>query len=119
MSNSIIGLGILLFLLELAALWVVFEKADQPGWGAIIPIYNMVLLFRVGGLSGWWVLALLVPLVNAIVGIWIWVKVAENFRRSTLFGQGLAFINFIFLPILAFGGSEYINAKIKDYKAKP
>ena len=104
---GILCLGFLLFALELAALWVVFEKAGRPGWGALIPIYNVVLLFRVGGQSGWWVLLLLIPPINAIVGIWIWLKVAEHFGRSWPFGLGLAFLQFIFLPILAFGDSEY------------
>ena len=115
---AILCLGLLLFLLELVALWTLFEKANQPGWGAIIPIYNMVLLFRVGGQSGWWVLALLIPLVNAIVGIWIWIEVAKNFGRSTLFGLCLAFLQFIFLPILAFGSSEYIGSDYGYEKAK-
>ena len=115
---ALLCLGSLLFILELAALWMVFEKANQPGWGAIIPIYNAVLLFRVGGQSGWWVLALLIPLVNAIVGIWIWLRVAENFGRSWLFGLGLAFLQFIFLPILAFGSSEYVGFNYEYAKSK-
>lgn len=118
MNITVIYLGLILFLIELFSLWAVFEKANQPGWGAIIPIYNAVLLFRVGGQSGWWVLALLILLVNAIVGIWIWLQVAENFGRSWLFGLGLAFLQIIFLPILAFGSSEYISSDYGYEKTK-
>ncbi|GAA3435391.1 hypothetical protein [Kutzneria kofuensis] len=34
---------------EIAAYWKVFEKAGRPGWGAIIPIYNLYLLLKVAG----------------------------------------------------------------------
>lgn len=107
MGGLIILLGIALFLIQIGSLWVLFQKADEPGWAAIIPIYNIMLLFRVGGLSAGWVLTLAIPVVNGLVGIWLWLRVAEQFGRGALFGLGLAFLPFIFLPILAFGESVY------------
>jgi hypothetical protein len=35
--------------LEIAALWQVFVKAGQPGWAAIIPIWNLYILLKVIG----------------------------------------------------------------------
>ena len=37
------------FVFFIAAVWRVFTKAGQPGWAALIPIYNMVILTQVAG----------------------------------------------------------------------
>jgi tetratricopeptide (TPR) repeat protein len=92
----IIGLFILL------CHWFVYEKAGRPGWAAIIPIYNTVVLFQIAGYSGWAVLLLLVPIVNIIVSFVVYLKLAERFGRGTLFGIGLVFLSPIFFAILAF-----------------
>ena len=33
----------------IAGLWKVFAKAGKPGWAAIIPIYNLIVLIQVAG----------------------------------------------------------------------
>ena len=37
----------------IAGLWKTFAKAGKPGWGAIIPIYNAVLLLEIAGRPIW------------------------------------------------------------------
>ncbi len=48
--------GMLLLLIELAILvaviagvWKTFEKAGQPGWAAIVPIYNITMIRLIAG----------------------------------------------------------------------
>jgi hypothetical protein len=48
-----------LALFVIVAMWKVFTKAGQPGWGAIIPIYNVYLLCKIAGKPGWWVILFL------------------------------------------------------------
>ena len=36
-------------LFYIAAMWKVFEKAGKPGWAAIIPIYNAIVLLDIAG----------------------------------------------------------------------
>ena len=95
--------------LMLVAMWKVFTKAGKPGWGAIIPIYNQVLLCNIAGKPGWWVLLFFIPLLNFVINIIVSIGIAENFGKGTGFGLGLAFLNPIFYPILAFGSAEYIG----------
>jgi hypothetical protein len=97
-------------ILMIASLWKVFTKAGQPGWAAIIPIYNLYILCKVGGKSGWWVLLLLIPFVNFIIAIILCIAIAERFGKGAGFGVGLAFLGFIFFPILAFGDARYQGA---------
>ena len=47
--------------------WKVFEKAGKPGWGCIIPIYNVILLMEIAGRPGWWFLLMLIPIVNVVI----------------------------------------------------
>ena len=113
MEGAAIG-GVLLFelalvVLMIASMWRVFTKAGQPGWAAIVPIYNMVVLMQVAKKPIWWVLLMFIPLVNLVILILASIAVAENFRRGVGFALGLAFLGFIFYPILAWGDSTYVD----------
>jgi hypothetical protein len=108
----------------LVSYWKLFEKADRPGWAAIIPIYNTIVYIQVAGLSPWFVLiflAAIVPIVGslliAIFVIYLAIKVAAAFGKSALFGIGVAFLPVIFIPILAFGSAEYKLGKKEEEDA--
>jgi hypothetical protein len=100
-------ISILLAILFFASLWMVFVKAGQPGWAAIIPIYNVFVMLQVAKRPLWWFLLLLVPLVNIVISFIVMIDIAKAFGKSVLFGIGLTLLGFIFLPILAFGDAEY------------
>lgn len=91
----------------IASLWKVFTKAGEPGWAAIVPIYNAVVLLKIAGKPLWWLLLFLIPFVNVIAMILVSIAVAKNFGKGTGFGLGLAFLGFIFFPILGFGSATY------------
>lgn len=90
-----------------AAFWKVFEKAGEPGWAALVPIYNAIVLLRIAGKPAWWLVLFMIPAVNAIVGILVAISIAERFGKSTGFGLGLAFLSPIFYPMLGFGSATY------------
>jgi hypothetical protein len=94
-------------ILLIAAMWKVFSKAGQPGWAAIIPIFNMYVLCKVAGRPGWWVILMLIPFVNFIILIIVSIDIARNFGKGVGFGIGLFLLPFIFYPILGFGGAQY------------
>lgn len=93
--------------LIVASWWVVFQKAGQPGWAAIIPIFNLYILCKVAGRPGWWVILFLIPLVNIIVSVVLSIDLAKSFGKGTGFGIGLWLLGIIFYPVLAFGSAEY------------
>ena len=94
-------------ILLIAAMWKVFSKAGQPGWAAIIPIYNIYVMCKVAGRPGWWLLLMLIPFVNFIIAIILNLDIAKNFGKGAGFGIGMAFLPFIFWPILGFGSAQY------------
>lgn len=117
--------------------WKIFEKAGEPGWKALIPIYNTYIMYKITwNLNMFWVffglscftsvlsgmssvmtgnglilaiLNLVVSIVLAAISIVQWVKLGASFGKDSGFIVGLVFLNTIFEAILAFGSSEYIG----------
>lgn len=97
-------------LIQMVAMWVIFDRAGHPGWAAIVPFYNMWVLAEVADLSGWLGLLMCfspsIPFVGPFVQLVLWavisINVAKAFDRSVLFGIGLTIFPFIFYPVLAF-----------------
>jgi hypothetical protein len=107
-----LGMGMMLVwlivvLLMVASLWKVFVKAGEPGWAAIVPIYNLFVLLKIVGKPAWWIILMLIPIVNFIIFIIVSIALAERFGKGTGFGLGLAFLGIIFFPILGFGDAQY------------
>jgi uncharacterized membrane protein YhaH (DUF805 family) len=109
------GLGGILFLVVwlailvavIAGTWKAFEKAGQPGWAAIIPIYNVYIMIKIGGNEWWWLILLFVPLINILAILKISIDVAKAFGQGLGFGLGLWLLAFVFWPLLGFGDYEY------------
>jgi hypothetical protein len=103
--GSIIPLAIAIFFIYVG--WQLYEKADQPGWAAIIPIYNIIVMLRIIGRPWWWLILMLIPIVQIYPLIMIPIDLAKSFGKGTGFGIGLLLLGIIFYPILALGDAEY------------
>ena len=104
------------FLFELAiivlviiGMWKAFEKAGQPGWASIIPIYNFYVIFKMGGKPGWWLVFMLLGPLFLIWYIWGLNMVSKSFGKDEGFTVGLALLGIVFWPILGFGDARYIG----------
>jgi hypothetical protein len=103
----VIGLGVVV--LYAVALWRVFTKAGQPGWAAIIPIYNYYVILKIVGRPGWWLLLYLVPVVNVVILVIVANDLSKSFGHGVGFTLGLVFLSIIFYAILGFGDSRYLG----------
>lgn len=109
-GGSFIGTLIYLaiIVLMIAGMWKVFEKAGKPGWAAIVPIYNIIVLLEIIGKPIWWILLFLIPLVNFVVLIIAAMDLAVCFGKSKGWGVGLLVIlPFVGYPMLGFGDAAY------------
>jgi hypothetical protein len=90
--------------------WKVFEKAGQPGWVILIPIYNAYIMLKIAGRPGWWLLLYFIPLVNCVIAAIVAIDIAKSFGQSGVFGFFLLFllcgIGFL---ILGFGDARYLG----------
>ena len=105
----VIALAVAVFLL--VALWKLYKKAGKPGWASIVPFYSQYCLFDITFGNGWLFLLGFVPCVNIVITIMSYFKLAKAYGQGTGFGFGLLFLYPIFLPILAFGKSEYVGSQ--------
>ena len=89
--------------------WKVYEKAGKPGWASLIPIYNIVVLLEIVRKPIWWLVLMLIPVVNVVIAILIMIELAKVFGKDGGFTVGLILLPIVFYPILAFGDAQYIG----------
>ena len=61
------------------------------------------------GRPWWWLILMLIPVVNFIVGIIVINDLSKSFGQGVGFTLGLIFFSPIFILILAFGNYNYIG----------
>lgn len=80
---------------------------------AIIPIANIILLLQLGGKPWWWIFLLLIPIVNFVLLIFIWMGIAEKMGRPSWWGVMIALVpvaNLIFFLMLVFGKKPEVTS---------
>lgn len=93
----------------LAGMCKVFDKAGRPWWGALVPIYNLLLLLEIVGKPAWWIVLYLIPCTMPVAIILVCIDLANSFGKSTGFAIGLMLLPFIFYPVLGFGDAQYVG----------
>lgn len=104
---EVVSLSIGAFML--VSMWRVFVKAGQPGWTALLPVFNLYVMLKIIDKPGWWIILMLVPGVNVVIVIIADLALASHFGKGVDFAVGLVFLPFIFWPILAFGRARYVG----------
>lgn len=130
-------IALAMMIISIVAMWKILEKANEPGWKSLIPVYNVYMLFRIAWKPGmFWVmlglsigaplltmlmfleeamlaieplLALAAVIAVMVIVIILNVKLAKAFGQPGVFAVGLILLGFIFQCILAFGSAEYIG----------
>jgi hypothetical protein len=101
----------------IAGMWKAFAKAGQPGWAAIVPLYNLYVLGEISGKGGVYgilvAIGMCIPCIG-IIALIFYIIMLIDFCKAYDQGAGMAIglllLGFIFWPILGFGSSEYIGA---------
>lgn len=107
-----------LFVVIMVGMWKVFEKAGQPGWAAIVPIYNQyILTCEIAKKEILWFILMFIPMVNLVAAVMVSIEVARKFGKTEAYGIGLAFLGFIFYPMLGFSDARYRggNSRAMDF----
>ncbi|GGG77712.1 hypothetical protein GCM10007415_07120 [Parapedobacter pyrenivorans] len=111
-----IGVGAMIFylaiiVLYIAGFWKMFEKAGKPGWAAIVPVYNMIIIAEIVGKPIWWgIVAALVPCVNIVFSIWLLNLLMKSFGKEVpLWTVLTVFFGFVTIPVIGFGDAKYVG----------
>ena len=120
------GVGIVFLLILLAliillivSVWKIFTKAGKPGWACIVPIYNLIVFLEIVGRPIWWIILMLIPVVNIIVGFILSIDLAKSFGKDVGYGVGMFLVTFIlgipiFQAILGLGSASYVGPSVKS-----
>lgn len=108
-TGGLLGLVVYvaLIVLMVASMWKLFTKAGKPGWAALIPIYNTIVLIEITGRPLWWFVLLLIPFVNIVALVILLNDLSKSFGKGVGTTLLLIFLPFIAFPMLAFGSASY------------
>jgi len=106
-SNVLIIVYLVILVISIAAFWRIFTKAGKPGWAVLIPIYNIIVLLEICEKPVWWILLLLIPLVNIIIMIVVYVALLEKFGKPGWHVILLLLFGIIYIPYLGFSNAQY------------
>ena len=95
--------------------WKVFEKTNIPTWIALVPFYSEWHVMKLVGKPTWWMVYLLIPIINIFAFYILIFDLLRCFGKESLLSQIITiFAFFIYLPIVVFKkGSQYLG-KVQD-----
>lgn len=111
---AIIILSGFLALAILISMMRIYKKAGKPSISAIVPIWSQIVMFQIVDKPAWYIVLLLIPIVNVVILIQAYILLAKKFGKGTGFGIAMIFLPMIFIPLLSF--YDYVDAQVKEEK---
>lgn len=119
MSGGVLIFMLLLYLFFSFCLYKIFQKANYENpIAAFVPVWNTIALADIVKKEWWWGILMVIPYVNIIAFIFIYLRLSKFFGKGDGFAVGLILVGFIFLPILAFGDAVYNPNALPDDRNK-
>ncbi len=112
---ALIFITLSLFNIYFISLEIINMKANKPWWGAIIPIYNNLLLAEIAFGKMIYVIFYFIPIVNFIFILITFYQLGKKFNKNPILTM---LFNILMLPIIAFGASTYMGVNYIDLKDK-
>jgi len=104
----IISVGGLTIILTWISWFMIFSKAGEAGWKAIVPFFNVFVYTKIAGKPIWWIAIYLIVPIGYILSAF---DVSKLFGKKIIFVVGLIFLPMVFFPLIAFGKSQFIGPK--------
>jgi Family of unknown function (DUF5684) len=102
---TVIGIVLVLYFAYCYCLKRIVEKCgSEPGLLIWIPLFNIIRMLQAGGLSGWLFILFFIPVVNLVVGCYMWVKICQARGKSgwLVIMIFIPLLDLFFIPYLAF-----------------
>lgn len=102
----------LMTVVVMAGTWKAYAKAGEPGWAAIVPVYNIMIMARIAGKDEVQALLTLIPVVGIVFYIMILIDFCKCFDVSPAYVIGLILLPYVFWPMLGFGSAGYLGPSL-------
>jgi hypothetical protein len=118
------GAGLGGFMALFAAMWIfilaiyiysaicymaVAKRTNTPnGWFAFIPVLNMILMLQIAKRPLWWIILMILPIVNIVIAIIILVDILKVLRRPAwwVILMLIPIVNLVILGVMAWGKTD-------------
>ncbi|KAA9133909.1 DUF5684 domain-containing protein [Microbacterium caowuchunii] len=111
LPTTLVGLAV--YAWTALALGAVFGKLGIAGWKAWVPVYNAVVVLGLGGLSGWLLLLMLIPVFGPIFVFVALVTAAHRIGTAFGCGAGMTVLAALLFPVwasvLGFGAARPVE----------
>jgi Family of unknown function (DUF5684) len=81
----VIGLALYIYI-ALALSTIAKKTKTENAWLAWIPIVNIILMLNIAKKPVWWIVLFLIPLVNIVIAILVWMAIAEARGKPSWWG---------------------------------
>ena len=69
----------------IVAQWRLYDKAGQPGYSCLVPIWNMIVFLKIVGRPASHLLLFLIPVYGQLYLLpKVWVETAQSFGKNTM-----------------------------------
>jgi signal peptidase I len=90
-------------ILVYAGLFMIFQKAGEQPWKALIPVYNFYIWLKILQKPWWWIFIMIIPGVGFLMIMILSYSTAKAFRKNNTIELIIAALfPFIYLPYLGF-----------------
>lgn len=116
------GMGILMAFMAVAWIFVLgiyiysaicymamAKRTNTPnGWFAFIPILNVILMLQLAKRPLWWIILMLIPFVNIVIGIIVMVDILKALKRPAwwVILMMIPIVNLVILGLMAWGKND-------------
>lgn len=102
-------------IINLIALIKLFKKFGYKGWEAIVPIYNLIILAKIGNKKAYYIFLYIINPINLIFFYLTYKNMCEKLKLDKKYAILLTIFPFIMLPYIAF--NKNINCS-EEYMVK-
>lgn len=95
------------------ALAALFRKSGEQGWKGWVPFLDRFVVLQLGGLSGWFILLLLIPGLGVLAVYVLTVMAAHRINVAFGYGAGMTVLAALLFPVwasvLGFGPARWVG----------
>jgi len=113
---AIMGAGVAMIIVYLliavvliVSYWKIYVKAGKPGWAAIVPIYNIIVLLEIVKKPVWWIVLFFIPCANIVALVLVSLEFVKVFGKPSWHAVLMILLGVIYAPYIAFSDAKYVG----------
>ena len=116
--SPLVIIGLIIYIIFSIELMLLFIRLGEKAWKALIPVYNFIVLLQKLLLPIFYVILLLIPIINIYVFYKIGISLAEQFNKKKIFAIIFALIPPIGILFLMLGINQekYETSEVSEFQ---